>query len=163
ALGVPDPPRTEAELAAAIADYRPELAGTAQAREAARFLLLSPPLPLVARAPYGVLAAAAGSLLPRWAPTPPSPPPPPGPRAPAARPAPPAGDRGRGGPPGRAGHGARHPLGHHRAAPGRGQLTAATPSHLTAALGRLIRSPPAALPSSFDQYEVARSRALAHG
>jgi uncharacterized protein (DUF2236 family) len=67
ALGVPDPPRTEADLAAAIDRYRPELAGTAQAREAARFLLLSPPLPLVARAPYGVLAAAAVSLLPGWA------------------------------------------------------------------------------------------------
>ena len=67
ALGVPDPPRTEAELAAAIARYRPELAGTAQAREAARFLLLSPPLPLAARAPYGVLAAAAVSLMPGWA------------------------------------------------------------------------------------------------
>ena len=67
ALGVPDPPRTEAELAAEIDRYRPELAGTAQAREAARFLLLSPPLPLVARAPYGVLAAAAVSLLPGWA------------------------------------------------------------------------------------------------
>ena len=67
ALGVRDPPRTEAELAAAIARYRPELAGTAQAREAARFLLLSPPLPLIARAPYGVLAAAAVSLLPGWA------------------------------------------------------------------------------------------------
>jgi len=67
ALGVPDPPRTEAELAARIAQYRPELAGTAQAREAARFLLLTPPLPAVARAPYGVLAAAAVSLLPGWA------------------------------------------------------------------------------------------------
>jgi uncharacterized protein (DUF2236 family) len=67
ALGVPDPPRTEAGLAARIAQYRPELAGTAQAREAARFLLLSPPLPPVARAPYGVLAAAAVSLLPGWA------------------------------------------------------------------------------------------------
>jgi uncharacterized protein (DUF2236 family) len=67
ALGVPDPPRTQAELAARIVQYRAELAGTAQAREAARFLLLSPPLPLVARAPYGVLAAAAVSLLPGWA------------------------------------------------------------------------------------------------
>jgi uncharacterized protein (DUF2236 family) len=66
-LGVPDPPRTEAELAARIAEYRDELAGTAQAREAARFLLLSPPLPAIARAPYGVLAAAAVSLLPGWA------------------------------------------------------------------------------------------------
>ena len=67
ALGVPDPPRTEAELAAAIAGYRAELAGTAQSRDAARFLLLRPPLPLLARAPYGVLAAAAVSLLPGWA------------------------------------------------------------------------------------------------
>jgi uncharacterized protein (DUF2236 family) len=66
-LGVPDPPRTEAELAARIAQYRAELAGTAQAREAARFLLLSPPLPVIARAPYTVLAAAAVSLLPGWA------------------------------------------------------------------------------------------------
>jgi uncharacterized protein (DUF2236 family) len=66
-LGVPDPPRTEAELADRIRSYRPELAGTAEAREAARFLLLRPPLPLIARAPYGVLAAAAVSLLPGWA------------------------------------------------------------------------------------------------
>jgi uncharacterized protein (DUF2236 family) len=67
ALGVPDPPRTEAELAARIAQYRHELGATAQAREAARFLLLNPPLPLVARPPYGVLAASAVSLLPWWA------------------------------------------------------------------------------------------------
>jgi uncharacterized protein (DUF2236 family) len=66
-LGVPDPPRTEAELAERISRYRHELAGTAQARAAARFLLLNPPLPPVARAPYGVLAAAAVSLLPGWA------------------------------------------------------------------------------------------------
>jgi uncharacterized protein (DUF2236 family) len=66
-LGVPDPPRTEAELADRIQAYRPELAATAEAREAARFLLLRPPLPVVARAPYGVLAAAAVSLLPGWA------------------------------------------------------------------------------------------------
>src|SRR5207237_768749 len=59
-LGVPDPPRTEAGLTARIDAYRAELAGTGQAREAARFLLLSPPLPAIARAPYGVLAAAAG-------------------------------------------------------------------------------------------------------
>src|SRR5579863_7071655 len=65
-LGVPDPPRTEAELADRIRAYRPELAATAEAREAARFLLLRPPLPVLARAPYGVLAAAAVSLLPGW-------------------------------------------------------------------------------------------------
>ena len=67
ALGVPDPPRTEAGLAARITAYRAELAGTAQAREAARFLLLTPPLPAIARPPYTVLAAAAVSLLPGWA------------------------------------------------------------------------------------------------
>jgi uncharacterized protein (DUF2236 family) len=66
-LGVPDPPRTEAELAARIAEYRAELRGTAEARAAARFLLLTPPLPAVARAPYAVLAAAATSMLPGWA------------------------------------------------------------------------------------------------
>jgi uncharacterized protein (DUF2236 family) len=66
-LGVPDPPRTAAELADRIRAYRPELASTAEAREAARFLLLRPPVPVIARAPYGVLAAAAVSLLPGWA------------------------------------------------------------------------------------------------
>ena len=66
-LGVPDPPRTEAELADRIGAYRAELAVTPQAREAARFLLLRPPLPAIALAPYGVLAAAAVSLLPGWA------------------------------------------------------------------------------------------------
>jgi uncharacterized protein (DUF2236 family) len=67
ALGVPDPPRTEAELADRIGRYRAELTATPEARDAARFLLLNPPLPAVARAPYGVLAAAAVSLLPGWA------------------------------------------------------------------------------------------------
>ena len=66
-LGVPDPPRSETELTARIASYRNELAGTAQARQAARFLLLTPPLPLVARPPYSMLASAAVSLLPGWA------------------------------------------------------------------------------------------------
>ena len=66
-LGVLNPPRTEAELTERINAYRPELAATAQARDAARFLLLRPPLPVIARAPYAVLAAAAVSLLPGWA------------------------------------------------------------------------------------------------
>ena len=66
-IGVLNPPRTEAELQAVLAEYRPELKGTPAAREAARFLLLNPPLPVVARPPYGVIAAAAVSLLPWWA------------------------------------------------------------------------------------------------
>jgi uncharacterized protein (DUF2236 family) len=65
-LGVPDPPLTQAELAARIGAYRGELAATPQSRQAARFLLLQPPLPAMALAPYGVLAAAAVSLLPGW-------------------------------------------------------------------------------------------------
>jgi len=67
ALGVPDPPRTDAELTARIEEYRGELAATPQAREAARFLLVNPPLPVLARPAYGVLAASAVSLLPGWA------------------------------------------------------------------------------------------------
>ncbi|GFG50733.1 hypothetical protein CQY20_17685 [Mycolicibacterium agri] len=67
ALGVENPPRTEAQLRQRINDYRPEMRGTAEARDAARFLLLTPPLPLYARAPYGVLAATSVSLLPPWA------------------------------------------------------------------------------------------------
>jgi uncharacterized protein (DUF2236 family) len=66
-IGVPDPPFTQAELADRIRAYLPELAATRQSREAARFLLLQPPLPALARPAYGVLAAAAVSLLPGWA------------------------------------------------------------------------------------------------
>ena len=67
ALGVPDPPRTERQLQQRISEYRPELRGTAAARDAARYLLLTPPLPIVARAPYGVLAATSVAMLPAWA------------------------------------------------------------------------------------------------
>jgi uncharacterized protein (DUF2236 family) len=67
ALGVVDPPRTEAELRQRLDSYRPELAGTAEARAAARFMLLNPPVPLVLRPGYAVLAAAAVGLLPVWA------------------------------------------------------------------------------------------------
>jgi len=65
-LGVLDPPMTVAGLEAALESYRPELASTPAAREAARFLLLTPPLPLPARAGYAGLAAAAVATLPRW-------------------------------------------------------------------------------------------------
>lgn len=65
-VGVLDPPETEAELADQLAAFRPELQGTPEARSTARFLLLSPPLPLAARPPYALLGAAAIGLLPRW-------------------------------------------------------------------------------------------------
>ena len=67
ALGVVDPPRTERELAERIDAFRPELTSTQSAREAARYLLLTPPLPVVARAPYGLLAATSVAMLPPWA------------------------------------------------------------------------------------------------
>ena len=65
-LGVIDPPSDYAELRRALARYRPELTGTPEARQAARFLLLQPPMPLAARPAYGVLAAAAVGSLPAW-------------------------------------------------------------------------------------------------
>ena len=65
-LGVVDPPRSTAELAECLAAYRPELRGTPQARDAARFILLRPPIPALARIPYAVLAAGAVAMMPRW-------------------------------------------------------------------------------------------------
>jgi uncharacterized protein (DUF2236 family) len=65
-LGVVDPPRNTTELADCLAGYRPELRGTSQARDAARFILLRPPLPTLVRAPYAVLAASAVAMMPRW-------------------------------------------------------------------------------------------------
>jgi uncharacterized protein (DUF2236 family) len=66
ALGVNHAPRSVADLRAEFKDFREECKGTPEARQAARFLLLEPPLPLPARGPYTVLAAAAVSLLPGW-------------------------------------------------------------------------------------------------
>ena len=66
-LGVLDPPRTEDELRQVLATYRPELRGTPAAREAIRFLLLHPDLPLPVRPGYLSLAAAAVGLLPAHA------------------------------------------------------------------------------------------------
>ena len=66
ALGVIDPPKTVAELADQIASYRPELRTSAPARDAARYLLLTPPLPIYQRPIYGLLGAAAVSLMPLW-------------------------------------------------------------------------------------------------
>ncbi|MGW2477034.1 oxygenase MpaB family protein [Streptomyces sp. NPDC001665] len=67
ALGVTDPPTNRGELDERLAAYRGELRGTREARDAARFILLHPPLPLSARVPYAVLAANAVVSLPDWA------------------------------------------------------------------------------------------------
>ncbi|MBD8080275.1 DUF2236 domain-containing protein [Cellulosimicrobium arenosum] len=66
-LGVVAVPRTRAALDQAIRDYRGELTMTPQARDAAHFLLLEPPLPYAVRPFYAGLAAAARASLPAWA------------------------------------------------------------------------------------------------
>ncbi len=66
ALGVEHPPETENELRQHLRTFRPELRGTREARDAARYLLIQPPLPLAGRAPYGLICAAAVALMPAW-------------------------------------------------------------------------------------------------
>jgi uncharacterized protein (DUF2236 family) len=65
-LGAIDGPRSRAELRATLEDFRPELAVGPQARETLRFLAW-PPLPLAIRPTYGVVFAAAASMLPGFA------------------------------------------------------------------------------------------------
>ena len=66
ALGVVNAPRSQSELRSRLRVYRPELRSSSEARDAARYLLLTPPLPIVVRPAYGLLAAAAVSLMPAW-------------------------------------------------------------------------------------------------
>ena len=66
-LGATDLPHTVAELEDVIERYRPELEVTPAAREATRFMLLHPPMPLVLRPGYALIAAGAVALLPEWA------------------------------------------------------------------------------------------------
>lgn len=65
-LGAVDVPETVSELHEVLALYRPELRGTPAARRTARFILVHPPVPFALRAPYGLLSAAAVSMMPRW-------------------------------------------------------------------------------------------------
>ncbi|MFJ9060071.1 oxygenase MpaB family protein [Streptomyces sp. NPDC102409] len=67
ALGVVSPPRSAQALAARLEEYRAELRGTPQARQTTRYLLLRPPIPVLALPFYGALASNAVALLPRWA------------------------------------------------------------------------------------------------
>lgn len=66
-LGARDLPQTRAAVEAQLEQYRPELQATPAARQAVRYLLFTPPLPLVARAPYATLTTGAIALLPPWA------------------------------------------------------------------------------------------------
>jgi len=67
ALGVIDAPKSVQELKDQLRAYRPELMTTPEARDVARYLLLTPPMPLVIRPAYGILGVAAVGLLPLWA------------------------------------------------------------------------------------------------
>jgi len=66
ALGVPAPPTSERALRDQLRMFRPELSASKEAKEAARYLVLTPPLPIPARIGYSAIAAAAISTLPRW-------------------------------------------------------------------------------------------------
>jgi uncharacterized protein (DUF2236 family) len=66
-LGVPAPPTSVQGLKDQIAQFRPELHGTTESRDAAKYLLLTPPLEFAARVPYSLIAAAAIAILPTWA------------------------------------------------------------------------------------------------
>lgn len=66
-LGATDLPRDVAALKSTLSSYRPELESTRAAREATRFLLLNPPLPILLRPGYGLLASGGVALLPGWA------------------------------------------------------------------------------------------------
>ena len=65
-LGIAEPPRSHAELAAVIDGFGPVVAATELSRQAAYFLRAFP-LPPVARLAYGVLFWAAFESLPPWA------------------------------------------------------------------------------------------------
>lgn len=66
-LGASSPPETVRELHDRLEAFRSELAATDASRDAARFMLLDPPLPLPARPGYALLAAGAVASLPGWA------------------------------------------------------------------------------------------------
>ncbi len=66
-LGVLDPPMTVAGLRETLVGFRPELSVSAAARDAADFLIASPPLPWAARPGYYTLVAGAIAILPGWA------------------------------------------------------------------------------------------------
>ncbi|MPY95301.1 MAG: DUF2236 domain-containing protein [Acidimicrobiia bacterium] len=65
-IGVLDAPRSWAALQGYLHDVRAELRVTPEARQGVCFLL-APPIPLAAKPAYGIVAAAAVALLPRFA------------------------------------------------------------------------------------------------
>lgn len=66
-LGVPAPPMTVRGLHDQLTSFRHELHSSPESRDAARYLLLQPPLDVAGRIPYSLIAAAAIAILPAWA------------------------------------------------------------------------------------------------
>ncbi len=66
ALGAERVPESVDELAKALDEFRPALAASAAASDAADFLLHEPPVPASLRAGYGLLARAAVGSMPGW-------------------------------------------------------------------------------------------------
>lgn len=67
ALGVPAPPMSVRALDDQLRRFRPELHGTPEARQVARYLVFDPPLAMSGRPAYAAIAGAAVGLLPVWA------------------------------------------------------------------------------------------------
>jgi uncharacterized protein (DUF2236 family) len=66
AMGVVDPPRSQAEMTAQLEDFRPELRVDDDVRRTQGFIR-NAPLPMALRPGYRVLARAAWDSLPPWA------------------------------------------------------------------------------------------------
>lgn len=66
-LGGTDLPTSVVELDEQLEEYRAELVVTTAARDAAAFLLREPPLPVLARPGYALIARGALGILPPWA------------------------------------------------------------------------------------------------
>jgi uncharacterized protein (DUF2236 family) len=66
-LGVTAPPTSVQGLRDQLFMFRGELQATPESRDVARYLLLTPPLPLATRIPYSLISAAAIAILPAWA------------------------------------------------------------------------------------------------
>lgn len=66
-LGVTAPPTSVQGLRDQLFMFRGELQATPESRDVARYLLLTPPLPLTTRIPYSLISAAAIAILPAWA------------------------------------------------------------------------------------------------
>jgi uncharacterized protein (DUF2236 family) len=66
-LGATDLPTSVHELREQLRSFRPVVEATPAAREAASFLLLNPPVSLLERPGYALIAAGGVALLPLWA------------------------------------------------------------------------------------------------